>query len=235
MNRRHCAGIALGIALGLSRTADAAGWREWAEIPAHETRGGMAGGFEMGRTEVTVREFVEYLNRAGVANYPETAQIRRAGGGGYAARRGTGEEAVAEVTAAEAEGFCMWLSERTGRRVRLPTEAEWEVAARGGIDGAPYPWGWGGEPRKMARFDAEGPARKGGGHPANGFCLFDMAGNVFEWCAAEAGDGFAVARGGAWPERDPKMLRVDRSTRFPAGYRGRDVGFRPLREAAGGP
>ena len=237
MKRKKHPGILLGLALGLASVA-AAGGAEWKAIPAHETRGGMAGGFERGRYEATAAEFAEYLNGAGVDGYPETAQIRRVGGG-YEVRRGAGAEAVAEVTAAEAEGFCRWITERTGRKVRLPTEEEWEAAARGGIDGAPYPWGWGGDMRKMARFDAEGPARKGGVHPANGFGLFDVAGNVFEWCApaegVAAGDGTRAARGGAWSERNPAMLRVDRSTPFPAGYRGRDVGFRLLREGLGAP
>ena len=204
----------------------------WAAIPPHESRSGPAGGFDVGRREVSVAQFIAFLNAAGDGNFPETAQIARRKGGAYVARRGAGGQAVAEVTAAEAEAFCRWLGRREGRVVRLPTGAEWDAAARGGVDGAPFPWGWGGEPAEMARFDADGPARRGGLFPANGFGLFDMAGNLYEWCAASPdGPGAQrAARGGAWPERNPAMLRVDRIVWFPADYRGRDVGFRVLRE-----
>ncbi len=203
------------------------------EIPRHDTRNGPAGGFRMGRCEVTVREFADYLNAERVAGYPGGAQIERRGGGRYAVRRGAGRQAVAEVTPAEAEAYCRWLSGRLGRTVRLPAEAEWEAAARGGVDGAPYPWGWGGNPARLARFDAPGPAPRAGVYPANGFGLRDTAGNVYEWCAPASGDplGVRAARGGAWPERDPSRLRVDRRQVFPADYRGRDAGFRVLIEA----
>ncbi len=228
-------GWAMGWAMMVAGGAAMAG--EWREVPWHEARGGRAGGFEMGRLEVTVGEFVEYLNEAGgEARFPETGQIGGRRDGRYAARRGTARQAVAEVTREEARAFCEWQSKRTGRRIRLPTVEEWEVAARGGVDGAPYPWGWGGEAVKLARFDAEGPAKRGGMFLGNGFGLQDMAGNLWEWCeggpAAAAGGG--VACGGSWAERDPLLLRVDRSQGFPAGYRGRDVGFRVLREAQDG-
>ena len=205
---------------------------EWAEVPRHATRAGAAGGFEMGRLETTVAEFAEYLNGAGAADFPETAQIRRRAGGGYAVRRGTGRQAVSETTPAEAEAYCAWLSRTSGRKVRLPTEAEWETAARGGIDGAPFPWGWGGKPPELAQFDAKGPASRGGKFLPNGFGLRDVAGNLYEWCAAESGtpDGRRAARGGSWAERDPGRLKVEHRQSFAADYRGRDVGFRVLRE-----
>ena len=226
-------GWAIGIAGALACGAVRAG--DWAEVPPHATRAGPAGGFEMGRFEVTVAEFAEFLGAAGPAGFPETAQFARGADGTLAARRGAGRQAVAEVTAAEAEAYCAWRSREEGRRVRLPTEAEWEAAARGGVDGAPFPWGWGGKPAERAQFAAEGPAPRGGRFAANGFGLGDMAGNLYEWCARDPGSSGEnrAARGGSWAECDPARLRVDRRQEFPRDYRGRDAGFRVLREPAG--
>lgn len=221
----------MGIAGWLACGAGGAG--EWVAVPRHATRAGEAGGFELGRCEVTVAEFVDYLNGAG-ADFPDTAQIARNPKGRYAARPGVRRQAVAEVTPAEAEAYGAWRTRREGRTVRLPTEAEWEAAALGGVDGAPYPWGWGGNPAELAQFAAAGPAGRGGLFAANGFGLHDMAGNLYEWCAAARvlPKGRRVARGGSWAERNPAWLAVTHRQPFPADYRGRDVGFRVLREAA---
>ena len=210
-----------------------AGWAgEWEDVPRHETRRGTAGGFEMGRCEVSAADFADYLNGAGVSDFPETAQIAKRPDGIYAVKEGVRGQAASEVTAAEAEAYCLWLSRKTERTVRLPTESEWEAAARGGVDGAPYPWGWGGVPQERACFDAAAPAARGGTFPANGFGLYDMAGNLYEWCAPnpDVPEGQRAARGGSWAESDPDRLSVERRQRFPADYRGRDVGFRALRE-----
>ena len=200
----------------------------WVDIPRHDTRLGPGGGFQMQRYEVTVEEFAAYLNATRAEGFASTTQIDRRGAGRYVVRRGARRQAMAEVTAAEAEDYCQWCSQQTGQTVRLPTEAEWDVAARGGVDGAPYPWGWGGDPVKLAQFDAAGPAARVGRFPANGFVLHDMAGNLYEWCAPVDGDppDIRVARGGAWSECDPARLRVESRQTFPANYRGRDVGFR---------
>ncbi len=138
---------------------------------------------------------------------------------------GRSRRPVSGLSLAEAQAFCQKLSTMSGRRVRLPTDAEWEIAARGGIVGARFPWGWG-KPEDLAAFNEKGSKRVGA-YPANGYGLFDMAGNVAEWCMAESG---AVVCGGNWADRDAHQLEVFRRVRPAADYRGRDVGFRILLE-----
>lgn len=197
---------------------------EWREVPP--VPGGDGRVLEFGRCEVTVGEFARWLNDGGGADFSETAQVERGEDGKWQVRSGVSRRAaVSEVSRAEAEGYAAWLGKKEGRVVRLPTGVEWEWAARGGVRGAPWPWGWGGEPKKMACVDALAPAEKTGMYPANGYGLRDMGGNVFEWVA----DG-EEARGGAWSEPDVGAVRVEKRQAFPKGYRGRDVGFRVVRE-----
>lgn len=89
---------------------------------------------------------------------------------------------VDSVSWADAVEFCRRLSQLTGRQYRLPTEAEWEFAARAGSSG-PYA----GELQTMAWYDANAA-----GHPhpvgqksANSFGFYDMNGNLWEWCQSE--------------------------------------------------
>src|SRR5262249_62260511 len=79
--------------------------------------------------------------------------------------------------------FCAWLTRERGEPYRLPTEAEWERAARGGLERARYPWG--DEPPGRWFGDRAGPLPappRVGQAPANGFGLTDLAGVVHEWC-----------------------------------------------------
>jgi len=105
--------------------------------------------------------------------------------------REVGDHPVVHVSHRDARLYCAWAG------LRLPTEAEWECAARGGCSGARYPWGNELEPDGVAMcniFRGEFPHRPSAGpdweptvavdsFAPNGFGLHNMAGNVWEWCA----------------------------------------------------
>lgn len=180
--------------------------------------------FLIGSCEVSIAEFAEYLSENPPAGkHPQII----CGEKGCKPERRLEKFPAAHVSRTDAENFCYWLSEKTGRTVRLPTVAEWEHAARGGIRGAEFPWGWG-SPTNNACFNAEGPVECGQ-YDANPFGLHDMAGNVAEWCSDSEGSEL-VAMGGSWAERSEEMLRVDRRALFPPDYCDADTGFRILVE-----
>ena len=190
-------------------------------------------GFALARYETTVAEYCRYLNKAGRILDALHPQI---GGqdGAYRPRWSHSQKPVAHIAMTDAEDYCTWLSRQTGRVVRLPTEAEWEYAARSGTSGLRFPWGWG-HPGRRAAFDLRG-LRRVGSYAPNRFGLFDMAGNVYEWCRSDGGPqrhDTCAARGGSWSERDGDYLAVYRRETFPCGYRNADVGFRILVEIPG--
>jgi formylglycine-generating enzyme len=188
------------------------------EAPCHRVR--ITRPFQLARTEVTVGQFREFVNGTG---YETEAERDEQGGKGYNAGtkqreegkrfswRNTGwtqsdEHPVVNVSWNDATKFCEWLSAKEGRSYRLPTEAEWEYACRGGTqthfwagDSAGAMKGAGNmqdrqieekypsaDLRRNPRFpfdDGEPFTARVGQYRSNAFGLADMLGNAAEWCA----------------------------------------------------
>jgi formylglycine-generating enzyme len=111
------------------------------------------------------------------------------------------QQPVVAISWFEAEKYCGWLTKQTRRSYRLPTEAEWERAARGGIDNNPYPWG---DAPPQSLPDYEKRWKKGpepvSQYAPNSFGLYDICENVHEWCSDwYQAEYYAIA-----PERNPK-------------------------------
>jgi sulfatase modifying factor 1 len=148
----------------------------------------------------------------------------------------------------DAIAYCAWLSGASSRTVRLPTEAEWEKAARGGREGKRYPWGDRLD-RNMANFLTDPSLKTTQGttqcrsYPANGYGLFDMAGNVWEWVQDWYSPHFyatspyrspvgpregtlRVLRGGSWLVADVAMLSCSHRHKVPPDTYSYGIGFR---------
>lgn len=114
------------------------------------------------------------------------------------------------LSAKGAQAFCEWLSANSGRRYRLPTEAEWEAACRAGAPPTAA-WSCGDDLSGLAAIawykeNSEHRTHAVGTRTPNALGLFDMHGNVAEWCLAP--DGGAVLRGGSYRDAS-KALRCD--------------------------
>jgi formylglycine-generating enzyme required for sulfatase activity len=189
--------------------------------------------FEMAQFPVRNRDYAQFLKRTGAEAPPFWREPRFSDPG----------QPVVGVSWYEAERYCKWLSELAGLTFRLPTEAEFEKAARAGLPRASYPWGndrsKGGY--RIDRGPLEGPYRCGL-NPPNGHGLYDMLSNVHQWCldgydpeyyrsspgrnpTGAEGAAMRAARGWSWTEED-LIGRCAARAKLSPYFRVHDFGFR---------
>ena len=187
--------------------------------------------FKMSVFEVSNKEYGAYLKATGV-QYRNKKLLQNE------------SAAVAYVSWDDAKAYAAWLSQVSGKHYRLPTEAEWEYAARGGSN-TPYAWG---ENAALApqfawmALNAHGFVHSRGLLQPNGYGLFDMAGNVAEWCLDAAlpdykgvpsvsdravvdQDAMKIIRGGSYKSSAESLSPYYRESNIPM-YRSDTVGFR---------
>ena len=216
------------------------------ERPAHTV---LVNAFWIDQTEVTNKMFADFLNSqtdpSGISDWidadDEDLRVQRVGvDGSWQAMPGYENHPVIEVKWAGAAAYCEWRGEGT----RLPTEAEWEKAARGATDNL---YAWGNDINcSLANYGTcEGSTVKIGSYPSNAspYGALDMTGNVVEWVADWYGENYyqdspasnptgpkageqRVLRGGSWDERTDYEVRVTYRYTEPPDDSLDDGGFR---------
>jgi formylglycine-generating enzyme required for sulfatase activity len=248
------------------------------EKPVHSVT---VSSFYLGKYEVTVRQFKEFIDASGY-----TTDAEKDGGSNFwngkewEKKSGTNWKHDAEgnlrpsseynhpvihVSWNDATEYCKWLAQKTGKPYRLPTEAEWEYAAGNGAKHTKYSWGNGNPSGKQGGNVADETAKSNfsgwkifegysdgfvftapvGSFNANEFGLFDMTGNVLEWCQDWYGSdyyanspssnpkgpntgSYRVLRGGSW-YNGPQVCRVAGRHGYTPGDGNGVIGFRLAR------
>ena len=227
--------------------------RNEVEGPVHEVV--IEHGFAIGRFDVTLAEFRVFARATTYQPDDQKCDWRSPKSKGVLLRQAENEPVVC-VNWNDAQAYASWLGIRTGKSYRLPSEAEWEYAARAGST-ASRPWG-----ETLSRDDANfgtdaccGAFASGkdrwlytspvGAFRPNRFGLYDVLGNVWQWtqdCGSESyagapvdgsawlsGDcGYRMVRGGAWFQA-PESLRSASRAADKADRRTSDIGFRVAR------
>jgi len=200
------------------------------ERPAHRVN---LGPFRIGKYAVTNVQYRQFIEDANYAIPPSWSDPRFT----------HPDQPVTSVSWYDAMAYCDWLTKRSQNIYSLPTEAEWERAARGGVEGRLYTWGnqppegqtgyhesWISSPEPVGR------------RPASEFGLYDISENVHEWCCDWFDPGYyssspsrnprgpatgsrKASRGGSW-RHQVKIARVAARSSIPPDYRYNDYGFR---------
>jgi formylglycine-generating enzyme len=226
------------------------------EKPTHMVT---VGDYLLGRTPVTLAQFRKFIEATG---YKTDADKRGSseiwGDVAWGTKKGvnwrcdtTGEvrpvtednHPVIHISWNDAVAYCTWLSKEMGQKFRLPTEAEWEFAARGGNNTQHYKYAGGNDLDQVGWY--VGNTKNSGTRPVatkppNELGLYDMSGNVLEWCAGWFGkytEGHTIPiglltsslkrilRGGSW-YNTAQCCRVSCRTYNYREYRSFNIGFR---------
>jgi len=150
---------------------------------------------------------------------------------------------VTGVSWFEATQYCEWLSSQIGRVCRLPTEAEWERAARGGLEQKNFPWG-DAAPQSLPDYATRWQNRPEpvAGYAPNAFGIYDICDNVHEWCSDWYDPNYYAvspehnprgpeptkrksSRGGSW-RHHIKVARCSARSSIPPDFQYADYGFR---------
>jgi serine/threonine-protein kinase len=203
--------------------------------PAHEVE---ISAFAIDRNEVTNAEYAQFIEETNHEPPADWAEKRPP----------AGQERwpVRNVSFNDAQAFAEWRSKRDGVSYRLPTEEEWEYAAKGATSYR-YPWGGDQWLDGRANVNTEAP-RPVGSYPegASGFGALDMLGNVAEWTssraklypnntaleALDAGQrAMIVVRGGSYESSPgmPQPVSVTQRGWYPASHKSSTIGFRLIR------
>ncbi len=201
--------------------------------------------FQITRTPITNRQYAAFVEATGhrapdvdaetwkgyklVHPYDRTRRHAWTGGRPPAGRE---DHPVVLVSHADALAYAAWLSDATGRIWRLPSEVEWEKAARG-TGGRRFPWGNFWNPLVLNSHD-QGPfdTLPVGNFPkgASPFGLLDAAGQVFEWTATAAGAGRYLVKGGSWDDKGCGVCRPAARHARAEGIKHILIGFRLVSE-----
>ena len=207
------------------------------EKPVHEV---YLDGFYMSKYEVTVAQFAQFVKETGYQTDAEKAGFSwilvegkwktgrginwRYNGRNEIRPEGEYNHPVIHVSWNDASAFCKWLSKKIGTAVGLPTEAEWEYAARGGQKSRGFKFSGSNDPDAVAWYclNADGNTHPVGQKQPNELGLYDMSGNVYEWCldwydptyysrspyknpTGPSSGFFRVVRGGAWSNCEEEL------------------------------
>lgn len=229
------------------------------ERPQHEV---ILDNFSIGKYEVTRAEFRQFLNATGFVTQAEKTETEYHKKGdmvrGNPITIGNGNDPVkiypdslfpiAGISWFEAQAYCEWLSKSTGQHYRLPTAAEWEFAARGGVNTKNYTYSGSNNPDEVAWFtkNSRNQSQTIGQKRPNELGIYDMSGNIEEWCSdwynkyyykespkanpkgSDIGKRKGL-RGGSWSSAKRTLRVTFRNNDLPDACLS-DYGFRVVRE-----
>lgn len=227
------------------------------EAPPHKVT---LSDYYIGKYEVSYAEFKAFVDATGYktdAEQPDTVRLKQGQSpknirngswkvfaSGKLVPSGDTDKPANNISWYDAMAYCRWLSKGTGQTFNLPTEAEWEFAARGGINSKGYLYSGSNSLDEVAWYsdNSSYQAHRCGRKMANELGIYDMSGNVWEWCADWYADTYykqsgqysptgpdrgrdRILRGRSWGSKGDGMRVTYRNNELPYNS-AVDIGFR---------